>query len=353
MSGCGLREIGVSMLAAGLEKNAPKKLASLWVANSFAGAETAAALSAALSVEGLKHLTSLNLSNNSLGGQGALALAHALEKRRPPLAELLLADCQLGFSGGEAIGAAAAKLTTLRRLDLFCSQVGDKGAVAVGNGVMRAGIVCISLQACAVTYDGAIALAAGWRESDADERIETLDLSSNAIGMGYDHGCQALSEALTARPPRALTLLNLAENSLADGDPTGLLRSLGAATSLTWLDLSSNRLRSEAGEPIAAALLSLARLVTLGLNDNPKLGDEGMLPILRAASTHLPQLAALHAGNVGLELATADARAAALEVLRRAPPAVPITRLELRGNRGVRGRPRPVLRTITASPRRA
>jgi len=333
VSNCGLKTIGISALSRAITKLEVGTITQFWLAGNYAESmgipECTEAVCEALTSPGMAKCTSLNLSDNALGPSGAIKLAEALAKEKQDLAELLLADCQLGFTGGETLSKAISKLKSLRRVDLFNCMIGDKGAegIEILLGETKAPLTFLSLQANAITYAGAITIAAGLKLGAVSDHLQAFDCSANALGNECNDGCDALADALNTNPPVKLETLNIAENTLGDGDPVGLLKAIGMAKSLTWLDLSANRLREAAGPAIATALETLGELKTLGLNDNEMLGDEGMVVVLESIEKNLPKLSELHAGKVNLDTAGAQA---AIKVLSKVDT---LTLMDLRMNR--------------------
>jgi Ran GTPase-activating protein (RanGAP) involved in mRNA processing and transport len=319
LSRCALGPSGVLTMAAGLAKGVPKSLTSLNLSgtwDSASGAVVVAVLAKSLQAGKLNHLASLNLSDNSVEGAGALALAAALKAWRPPLRELLLADCHIGGSGCVALcdalqslsppSSSASSRLIMDHLDLFSNMVGLAGATALG-GTFRSGKVIfrsLSCMDCAFGPDGTRSFASGFASAGAAgarEELVHLDISGCGVGIGSNAGCAGLVAAFT--PPAVypkLTYLNLACNSLSDGEPAALFVALGHLSNLTWLDLSSNRLVAKDAEVLSGrdAMKRLTRLRTLGLNDNERIGDHAVSHML-AAAADMPSLTALHLCNTG------------------------------------------------------
>jgi len=309
VSDCGLKTIGIGALSRAIAKLQKSTINHWWLTGNYAESmgspECTEAVCEALLSVGLQNLTSLNMSDNALGPSGAIKLAEALGKiprEKLKLEELLLADCQLSSTGGGAITNAASKINTLRRLDLFNCMIGDSGVEGLANllGAADVPLTFLSLQANAITYSGAVQLANGYREGEVSQHLVAFDFSANAIGNECNDGTDALADAFKARPPAKLETLNLAENSLGDGTPTSLLKALGVMAALTWLDLSTNRLKADAGPAIAEGIKTTSQLKILGLNDNEALGDEAMAAIFESATDNLKNLTELHAGKVSL-----------------------------------------------------
>lgn len=385
---CNLGVTGVVELSTtALAKGVPSRLTVLSLADNLTGAASKIAVSAlarSLATGRFSRFAVLNLSDNSIEPEGGVALASAIKTWAPPLRELLLADCHCGATGISALCGALQTLPTARskgfRLDLFSNQCGPQGCAVtclawlldlhsrprlrklLCLGLWRLGLIlgsslCLAwcahsggaladllmsgailrqlgVQGGALGPEGTEMLANGLLRAGVATaaRLESLDLSANGVGIGDGAGCAALARALTTTMPAKLAVLNLAENSLHDGDPNTLLEALGAATSLTWLDLSSNRLRAKAIAPLCAALRKLRHLATLGMCANERLGDPGVAELITVALEHLPALRELRLCDTG---AGEDTASAAQRLLRRQPSV--LVCLDLRANAGLAG----------------
>lgn len=327
---CGLGTIGTVALANALQELQQGNVKKLLLGSNFNEAlkqpQCIEAICSALGTPALKGLTTIDLSDNGIGGKGAIKLSEGLIEKKPPLKELILADCQLGFTGGAAVGKAMMQLTSLRRIDLFSCNIGDHAATTIGE-ILASGSVplaTLGLQGNAISWEGAVELAKGLPGVAAT--LENLDLSSNAIGNENPAACNALGDCFRTSPPAKLRVLNLAENSLGDADSKGLLGSLGVLKALAWLDLSSNRLRPDIGEALAPALCECVELQILSLNDNDRLGDSVMVQVFGAAAK-MAKLTELHASKVEL---TPEGATSVMALLRDCGES--LAKLDLRGN---------------------
>ena len=305
LTACGLDNIGTQAVARAIGKREQATLKLLWLGSNYAEAlkapDTTEAICESLDSQAMQNLTSLNLNDNGLGARGSIRLAECLAKLVAPLAELQLADSQLGSSGGKALVAAAGNILTLRRVDLFNDSISDGGAEGAAKLLSSVPLISLSLQGNAITHRGLVEIASGMRDGGHfASSLEMLDLSSNAMGNESDEGLKLLASAITATPPQKLSVLNLAENCVGFGDPNALLIALGLAPALRWLDLSSNALRSDACMALAGAIGTMAALETLGLNDNDGIGDEAMGKLFEALFG-VPTLSEMHACKVSLK----------------------------------------------------
>ena len=325
-----LGTIGVKALCKAIAELVKCSITKLCLAGNYDEAmklpETTEAIAEAIKSAALKGLTELDLSDNGIGPKGGIKLAAVLEEAKPALAELLLADCQLSTTGGSVIGKACALIPTLKHIDLFSCNIGDMGVASIAEFMTSCPLTSISLQANAISWEGAMEFAKGMLFTAA--HLESLDISGNAFGNECNDGINAIADSLQRSPPVKLTVFNFAENSLGDGDPTSLLTNFGKLKALEWLDLSSNRFRGNIGGILATSLADLVEMRIVSINDNELMGDEGVVPILEAA-VKLGKLKELHAGKTSLSSAGAQA---AVKLLKQ--NAV-LTKLDLRGNEGL------------------
>jgi len=319
VSRCPLGALGIMSLEGVMSQGIPKNLKTLVLASTVesAGGTAITRLAAALKAGEFTGLTVLDLGYNTIKPNGAMALAQAIRENKPPLQEVILPDCHIGGSGAHALAGALAVLDpSLRiKLDLFSNQIAEMGGAAIGELLATEEaprVTHLSLQNSAFGSTGLVQFAVGLKSPNVAATLEALDLSGNGIGNHDKAGCAALTDALSTNPPTALRILNLAENTLHYGDAEALLESLKHAAGLTWLDLSHNSLRAEACAPLQVALDSLVGLETLGLNENPRLEDEGVAALLGVLQSRAKQLRALHVCNTGMGDASKSATLALL-----------------------------------------
>lgn len=204
-------------------------------------------LDAWLASGGLRGVRTLVAWNLTLTDAGACALAGAVGAR-----DLVDVDLSWNRIGAQGAAALAGALPQLRALRLYHNDVGAEGARAV---------------------------------ADAAPSLERLNLCGNGVG---DDGARHLARGLACVRDLALGFDDL-------GDAAA--RSLACLRSLETLNLRANRI----GRDGAAALLAgdLPSLRRLGLDDNERLGDEGLEAIL--ASPGFSALTWLNLGGVGID----------------------------------------------------
>ncbi|KAF9536888.1 hypothetical protein EC957_009435 [Mortierella hygrophila] len=106
-----------------------------------------------------------------------------------------------------------------------------------------------------------------------DSTLTALDLKSNKIG---DNGAVALPEALKANS--ALTTLNLGANSIGSDGAVALAEALKTNSTLTALDLYSNSIGDKGAVALSEALKANSTLTALDLWCNP-IGDNGAVAL--------------------------------------------------------------------------
>ncbi len=138
----------------------------------------------------------------------------------------------------------------LRRLDLSCNVIGDRGARALAKmvGAAEAAPVLEELILADNRIESAGALALGKALHDND-RLRELNLRMNALG---DAGGHALFQALIGN--KKLADLNLAGNGVSSKSVGALGEAIEAGLPLTNLDLTCNALGVETGRALLGAL---------------------------------------------------------------------------------------------------
>ncbi|XP_056289687.1 leucine-rich repeat-containing protein 31 isoform X2 [Pseudoliparis swirei] len=204
----------------------------------------------------------LDLSWN--GGVGGAALQGLLGNLPPPLRELHLVACQLTAADAAALGETLSGVSSLRALDVSCNpQLAQEVGGGAGFGALAAALshaaalATLRLQACGLTPAGLHALGGSLRLLPA---VRHLDLSGN----------KALAGGLARLTPHLAHLahlesLDLHRCRLTRPDLEALIQVLPSLSSLTKLDVSSNK---EAGGVVSrlVAALPLTQMRHLPLN---------------------------------------------------------------------------------------
>ncbi|KAM9772464.1 NACHT, LRR and PYD domains-containing protein 12-like isoform 9-T9 [Syngnathus typhle] len=255
-SPCSLRELnlsdndlgddGLEALAAGLAKPqcALQVLELEWCKLSKKSCEAlASVLSSPCS------LRELNLGENDLGDDGLEALAAGLAKPQCTLQVLKLQWCKLSKKSCEALASVLSSPCSLRELDLSYNDLGDDGleALAAGLAKPQCTLQVLRLQLCKLSKKSCEALASVLSSPGS---LRELDLSHNDL---CDDGLEALAAGL-AKPQCALQVLTLWTCKLSKKSCEALASVLSSPSSLRELDLSSNNLRDDGLETLAAGL---------------------------------------------------------------------------------------------------
>ena len=195
------------------------------------------ATGAAELAEGLKAnrtVTDLNLDGGRIVDTGASALGVALQCPGHVVAKVTLSSNGIGDAGVSAIAKALVVNSTIRHLDLMHNGIGAHGA-------------------------GELAAALSHNAT-----LTSLALSGNRIGP---EGAGRLGEYLKSTPC-AISLLEVAQNSLGAGGAAKLAAAVAANTSVTNLDLYGNSIGPEGASKLAESLKSNSTITQLNLADN-------------------------------------------------------------------------------------
>nr|WP_253308493.1 tetratricopeptide repeat protein [Rickettsia endosymbiont of Ceutorhynchus assimilis] len=152
-------------------------------------------------------------------------------------------------------------------LCLYCHQIGDEGAKAIGEGLKTNNtITLLNLQNNQIGAEGAKALAEAIK---INKSITQLDLHNNQIG---DEGAKAIVEGLKTN--NSITWLYLHHNQIGDEGAKAIGEGLKTNNSLTLLDLQSNQIGAEGAKSIGEGLKTNNSLTCLVLYSN-QIGNEG------------------------------------------------------------------------------
>ena len=142
---------------------------------------------------------------------------------------------------------------------------------------------------------GIVGRRALWYLLEGNELLSSLNLSGNEVGNTDTEGVVNLFRACPA-----LKQLNLANNNLdtmRKSQLSAVCRAMANNLSVTWINLSNNRLGAEGCRVVCNALQSLVGLTYLGLSHNQ--------PNREAA---LPDLLRMHAGLTSIDIVEADSK---------------------------------------------
>ena len=141
-----------------------------------------------------------------------------------------------------AIRAALLKYSTVTRIDLNDTEIGDEGAKAIAQAVKWNDVLThLDLNNNII---GDEAQAVKWNDV-----LTHLDLNNNIIG---DEGAKAIAEMLKDNGP--LTKLFLNNNQIGNEGAKAIAEALKENHALTLLRLNNNLIRDEGAKAIAEAL---------------------------------------------------------------------------------------------------
>jgi V8-like Glu-specific endopeptidase/Ran GTPase-activating protein (RanGAP) involved in mRNA processing and transport len=200
-------------------------------------------------------LHSLDLSRNGITDKGAEALA-----ANTTLVTLNLSSNEIGDSGAVALGETLKTNITLTSLDLDNNQIGVPGSIALAE-TLKINTTLMNLGlGCRIGSSGAVALAEALK---INTTLTSLGLGSNRIG---DFVVEALVEALKTNT--TLTSLDLGGNKIGISGTKTLGKTLRTNNTLTHLDLSLNQIGNEGAKCLWRALEVNKTLTKLNLSDN-------------------------------------------------------------------------------------
>ncbi|KAM9772460.1 NACHT, LRR and PYD domains-containing protein 3-like isoform 5-T5 [Syngnathus typhle] len=254
------------------------------------------ALASVLSSPG--SLRELNLSWNDLCDDGLEALAAGLAKPQCALQVLGLEWCKLSKKSCEALASVLSSPCSLRELNLGENDLGDDGleALAAGLAKPQCTLQVLKLWTCKLSKKSCEALAS---VLSSPSSLRELDLSSNNL---RDDGLETLAAGL-AKPQCTLQVLKLRECNLSKKSCEALASVLSSPCSLRELDLGYNDLGDDGMEALAAGLanpqctLQVLKLYCCKLN---KKSCEALAKALRSNPSHL-QVPKLWGNDIGVE----------------------------------------------------
>ena len=320
--------------------------------------ETAWLRAGELKTGSLHSLEVLNISNSRIALKGLRDILESIVQGAcPNLRHLNLSRCCWNhWKDGAGIAVAHALMSgncrMLQELNLSSNHLAMGGfapiADALGKGACP-DLRCLNLSICSLSPDDGQLLSA-ILETGALARLESLDLSRNyrmgdtglipiwkSIGCGScpsikqlglvaigltTASCMSLALALSQEGCHQLQWLDLYRTMTDGSGSLHILEALkqGACPDLRYLNLGvicgGGKLYPDHGRVLAAALAkgSFAMLEELVLSGNESLGDDGMLPVIKALEVGaLPHMKRLELSAVGMGSIGATALAEAVE----------------------------------------
>ena len=177
-------------------------------------------------------LTRLKLFGSDIGDAGAASLAEAL-KVNTTLTQLYLMKNNIGDAGAASLAEAIKVNTTLTQLDLETNNIGDVGAASLADAVkVNTTLEQLDLEKDNIGDAGAASLANAIK---VNTTLTQLYLEKNNIG---DVGAASLAEAIKVNT--TLTQLYLMKNNIGDVGAASLAEAIKVNTTLTQLYLRQN-----------------------------------------------------------------------------------------------------------------
>ncbi|XP_067864908.1 NACHT, LRR and PYD domains-containing protein 3-like [Heterodontus francisci] len=238
-----LGDSGVKLLSEAL-RNPACKIQKLGLEKNNHSDSRVKDLASALSAN--RSLTDLNLSYNKLGDSGVKLLSAGLRNPECKIQKLWLSSNALTAS---CVGDLASALSTLKVLDLSYNKLGDSGVKLLSAALRNPNCKIQKLQlsnnelTASCIEDLAFAVNKNWSLMD-------LNLSCNKLG---DSGVKLLSAALR-NPDCKIQELQLSSNALTASCIEDLASTLSTNRSLTFLNLSYNKLGDSGVKLLSEAL---------------------------------------------------------------------------------------------------
>jgi len=232
-------------------------------------------------------VTTLNLRWNWLGEAGAARLAGALELNNT-LIDLDLWKNDVGPGAAAALRDALRHNQSLERLSLWGNRLRDVGVVQLSKGLAEnSSLLRLDVADNHVGPEGIEALARALQSPTT----ALTQLSCGLNPLSAVRGAKALAAALAA-PTCRLQVLHADGNLVADAGAAALAAALADNTSLTELNLASNKIAAPGADAVADALdrSSCSVLNRLHLDSNTKLGPA----VVNLAHTGLLELTLAH-----------------------------------------------------------
>jgi len=204
-------------------------------------------------------VTELSYASSTSMSNVSVALLGALVEKNPLAKTLDLSDIQTAPRLGYAVGRCLRSNSSLTKLLLRNSQLGDEGVGALSDGLKQNG----------------------------NSAVRVLDLASNGIGA---NGAAKLAGLLSLSV--SIAKLDLAANKLGSAGTEALRGCLRDNSTLTALSLRDNEIDAAGASALATALKTNGALSTLWLGRN-KLGDEGVAALSEALLAGKSKLAYL------------------------------------------------------------
>jgi Ran GTPase-activating protein (RanGAP) involved in mRNA processing and transport len=209
----------------------------------------------------------------------------------------------LGNAGCIALGAALAGNTSLTRLTMRHSGIGDEGAAALARALPDSRLLRLTLSDNMLEDEAVVALTAGLARCSG---LLELNLMSEGISAA---GARSVASLLAASSTlRGLSVFG--NSAIGDVGASALAAAMATSTSLKGLAVGACGITCAGANALAAALAHSNSLTNLRISNNPIRGD-GALALAAPLATH-GTLTLLYASKCALGDVGAKAIARAL-----------------------------------------
>ena len=212
-------------------------------------------------LESVGNLKSLIMKSNGIDENAAKALAHSL-RGKCGLEVLDLAINKISDTGAIEISQALKSNTVLRVLNLHNNDIGPSAAEEISSMIVnKINLVEVNISQNSLKTEGTIKIANALQSINS---LKFLDLSSNEITPEA-----AIHVGLVLRKNPTLESLNVSHNSLQNSGCITLCKELrNHHLGLKSLDISCNKIKSEAANEIGRALKNKRALEVLNISRN-------------------------------------------------------------------------------------
>ena len=216
----------------------------------------------------------------------AIVIGEAVQRLRDNDADLVELKGLKGTSGicisnaeGRELAEVLAVNTTLTRLDLSKTWLGEEGVVGV-QAIGQALTVNTTLTRLDLSHNsfGKKEVRATGEALALNTGLKHLDLS-NLLGWGDGQAIKLIGQGLAVH--KTLTTIRLSANIIGAKGAAAIAQAVKVNKALTSLDLGFNRIGAKGAAQIAQALQVNNVLTTLHLYDNP-IGAKGATKIAKA-----------------------------------------------------------------------
>ncbi|ELU16968.1 hypothetical protein CAPTEDRAFT_151888 [Capitella teleta] len=224
-------------------------------------------------------VTALDLRYNNITDVGSKHIAKLLEETAT-LEELNLMNNDIGEEGAKDIAQALLKNETLKKLRMSGNKIGFKGGMCFAQTLqINTTLEELDLGDTDLTTDCVIALATVLR---ANSTLKSLNANRPILFSHQEETTVHFANMLKVN--RSLKELHLMKYDMRDFGITRLSEKLVDNMTLTYLNLSCNRITRDGAKELSKLLRKDTALKVIDLSFN-RLGDDGAIDIAEALMT--------------------------------------------------------------------